>query len=135
CRVACSVRTGPARSDLHRHQRWASCCVRTRIVSGATRYKLVQPLRRLSDRAVGPRPRSPSPVILGALNRPVPPEPIDLRHQGAARVIGSYVLDTEDGPALFDCGPTTTVERLKEGLGERGLRLTDVRHMLLSHIH
>ena len=65
------------------------------------------------------------------------PEPalIDLRHQGAARVIGSYLLDTEEGPALFDCGPSTTVEALRAGLDENGLKLTDVRHLLLSHIH
>ena len=54
-------------------------------------------------------------------------EPIDLLHQGAARVIGSYLLDTEDGPALFDCGPSTALGRLKNGLGERGLSLRDVR--------
>ena len=63
------------------------------------------------------------------------PEPIDLRHQGAARVIGSYLLDTEDGPALFDCGPSSAVDGLKDGLRERGFELTDIRHLLLSHIH
>ena len=62
-------------------------------------------------------------------------EPIDLHHQGATRVIGSYLLDTEDGPALHDCGPSTCVDALKAGLRERGLELTDVRHLLLSHIH
>jgi glyoxylase-like metal-dependent hydrolase (beta-lactamase superfamily II) len=62
-------------------------------------------------------------------------EPIDLVHLGAERVIGVYLLDTADGPALFDCGPTTGVERLRQGLRERGLELTDVRHLLLSHIH
>jgi glyoxylase-like metal-dependent hydrolase (beta-lactamase superfamily II) len=46
-----------------------------------------------------------------------------------------YVLDTDDGPALFDCGPTTTIEALKAGLDRQGLQLTDVRHLLLSHIH
>jgi glyoxylase-like metal-dependent hydrolase (beta-lactamase superfamily II) len=61
--------------------------------------------------------------------------PIDLRHQGAERIIGSYVLDTTEGPALFDCGPSTCVEVLKDGLRERGLELADVRHLLLSHIH
>jgi glyoxylase-like metal-dependent hydrolase (beta-lactamase superfamily II) len=61
--------------------------------------------------------------------------PIDLRFGGRERVIGVYLLDTEDGPALFDCGPSTCVERLKEGLRERGLALTDLRHLLLSHIH
>jgi glyoxylase-like metal-dependent hydrolase (beta-lactamase superfamily II) len=63
------------------------------------------------------------------------PDPIDLHHQGAERVIAVYLLDTADGPALFDCGPSTGVERLKHGLSERGLALTDVRHLLLSHIH
>ena len=63
------------------------------------------------------------------------PEPIDLHHQGHERTIGSYVLDTEDGPAIFDCGPSTTVEALKAGLEAEGLRLLDLRHLLLSHIH
>ena len=63
------------------------------------------------------------------------PEPIDLLHQGRARTIASYVVDTDDGPALFDCGPATTVEALKAGLDRHGLHLTDVRHLLLSHIH
>jgi glyoxylase-like metal-dependent hydrolase (beta-lactamase superfamily II) len=61
--------------------------------------------------------------------------PIDLGFGGRERVIGVYLLETRDGPALFDCGPTTCVERLKEGLAERGLALTDLRHVLLSHIH
>jgi glyoxylase-like metal-dependent hydrolase (beta-lactamase superfamily II) len=63
------------------------------------------------------------------------PEPIDLRHLGDERVIASYLLETADGPALFDCGPSTTVDALKAGLAEAGLALTDVRHLLLSHIH
>jgi glyoxylase-like metal-dependent hydrolase (beta-lactamase superfamily II) len=61
--------------------------------------------------------------------------PIDLRFGGRERVIGVYLLETRDGPALFDCGPTTCVERLKEGLAERGLALSELRHLLLSHIH
>src|SRR5919206_298280 len=63
------------------------------------------------------------------------PEPIDLHHLGRERIIASYLLDTDDGPALFDCGPATTVDALKAGLADRGLALTDVRHLLLSHIH
>jgi len=60
--------------------------------------------------------------------------PIDLHHQ-APGIVASYLLETEDGPALFDCGATTTIPHLKAGLAERGLDLTDVRHLLLSHIH
>jgi glyoxylase-like metal-dependent hydrolase (beta-lactamase superfamily II) len=63
------------------------------------------------------------------------PEPLDLRHLGRERVIGSYLLETEDGLVLQDCGPTTCVPELKARLAEQGLELADVRHLLLSHIH
>jgi glyoxylase-like metal-dependent hydrolase (beta-lactamase superfamily II) len=62
-------------------------------------------------------------------------DPLDLMHQGADRVIGSYLLETDDGLALFDCGPSTCLPRLKAALLERGVELGDVRHLLLSHIH
>jgi glyoxylase-like metal-dependent hydrolase (beta-lactamase superfamily II) len=62
-------------------------------------------------------------------------EPLDLRHLGNERVIGAYLLETEDGLALQDCGPTTCVPELNARLAERGLELGDVRHLLLSHIH
>jgi glyoxylase-like metal-dependent hydrolase (beta-lactamase superfamily II) len=61
--------------------------------------------------------------------------PLDLRHQGAERVIANYLVDTDDGPALVDCGPTSSIAALEEGLAEHGLALTDVRHLLLTHIH
>ena len=61
--------------------------------------------------------------------------PIDLLHGGAARTIGVYLLDTDDGLALFDCGPASCVDALDSGLAERGHELADVRHLLLSHIH
>ncbi len=61
--------------------------------------------------------------------------PIDLLHGGAPRTIGVYLLETEDGLALFDCGPASCVAALETGLAERGHELGDVRHLLLSHIH
>jgi len=61
--------------------------------------------------------------------------PLDLRHLGRERVIGAYLLETADGLALQDCGPSTCVPELKERLRERGLELNDLRHLLLSHIH
>jgi glyoxylase-like metal-dependent hydrolase (beta-lactamase superfamily II) len=65
----------------------------------------------------------------------VPPQPLDLLHLGRERVIGAYLLDTAEGPALFDCGPTTCVPALKAALRDRGLELQDVPHLLLSHVH
>ena len=63
------------------------------------------------------------------------PQPLDLVHLGRERVIGVYLLDTPEGPALFDCGPSTCVPALKERLAEHGLELRDVQHLVLSHIH
>jgi glyoxylase-like metal-dependent hydrolase (beta-lactamase superfamily II) len=62
-------------------------------------------------------------------------EPLDLRHLGHERVIGCYLVETDAGLALQDCGPATCVPELKARLAERGLELSDVRHLLLSHIH
>jgi glyoxylase-like metal-dependent hydrolase (beta-lactamase superfamily II) len=62
-------------------------------------------------------------------------EPLDLLHLERPKVIGCYLVETRDGPALFDCGPATCVPELKKGLAERGLELRDLRHLLLSHIH
>ena len=62
-------------------------------------------------------------------------DPIDLLHAGASRSVGTYLVDTPEGLALFDCGPTTCVAALEAGLAERGHELGDVKHLLLSHIH
>jgi glyoxylase-like metal-dependent hydrolase (beta-lactamase superfamily II) len=62
-------------------------------------------------------------------------EPLDLLHLDRERVIGCYLLETDDGPALFDCGPASCSTTLVRRLGERGLALSDIRHLLLSHIH
>ena len=61
--------------------------------------------------------------------------PIDLHHQGVERVIGSYLVETSDGPAVFDCGPASALPKLEAGLRDRGVGLADLRHLLLSHIH
>src|SRR2546426_5144818 len=60
---------------------------------------------------------------------------IDLHFAGREQAIGVYLVETADGPALFDCGPTSTLPALKDGLALHGLALTDIRHLLLSHIH
>jgi glyoxylase-like metal-dependent hydrolase (beta-lactamase superfamily II) len=62
-------------------------------------------------------------------------ELIDLHFGTAPQAIGVYLVDTEDGPAIFDCGPASTLDRLEAGLAGHGLALTDVKHLLLSHIH
>lgn len=60
---------------------------------------------------------------------------IDLHFGGREHAIGVYLVDTDDGPALFDCGPTSTLPALVAGLEREGLQLTDLNYLLLSHIH
>ena len=60
---------------------------------------------------------------------------IDLHFGGVPHAIGVYVVDTDDGPALFDSGPSSTLEALDAGLAGHGLALEDVRHLFLSHVH
>jgi glyoxylase-like metal-dependent hydrolase (beta-lactamase superfamily II) len=60
---------------------------------------------------------------------------VDLHFGGAPHAIGVYLVDTDDGPALFDCGPASTLPALESGLAHHGVALEDVRHLLLSHIH
>ena len=44
--------------------------------------------------------------------------------------MGVYLLETDDGPALFDSGPATGYERLRAQV-----EVGELRHLLLSHIH
>lgn len=60
---------------------------------------------------------------------------VDLSFQGEPGVIASYVLDTGDGLAIVDTGPTSTLPVLIAGIEGLGARLSDVRHLLLTHIH
>ncbi|MDQ3890708.1 MAG: MBL fold metallo-hydrolase [Actinomycetota bacterium] len=59
---------------------------------------------------------------------------IDLHHLGRPRVIGSYLLEGDE-PALVDCGPSTSIAALEDGVRAHGLALADVRHLVLTHIH
>jgi glyoxylase-like metal-dependent hydrolase (beta-lactamase superfamily II) len=60
---------------------------------------------------------------------------IDLHFGGREGAIGVYLVDTDNGLALFDCGPSSSLPALEAGLEAIGLTLGDIRHLLLSHIH
>jgi glyoxylase-like metal-dependent hydrolase (beta-lactamase superfamily II) len=64
-----------------------------------------------------------------------PPRLVDLSQVDDGRVIACYLVDTDEGPALFDCGPTTSIGALKRGLAGYGVELRDIRNLVLSHIH
>jgi glyoxylase-like metal-dependent hydrolase (beta-lactamase superfamily II) len=59
---------------------------------------------------------------------------IDLDHLGLAGAIAAYVLPG-DAPIVVDPGPSTTLPTLERKLAELGLRLEDLRHVVLTHVH
>lgn len=61
--------------------------------------------------------------------------PLDLRHQGREGAVGCYVLETREGLALVDCGPSSCFDDLTSNLAAHGIALTDIEHVLLTHIH
>lgn len=63
------------------------------------------------------------------------PHLVDLVFQDTPGVIAAAVLETSDGLALVDVGPSSTLPALEAGLGRLGAGLSDVRHVLLTHIH
>ncbi len=60
---------------------------------------------------------------------------LDLNFQGRAEIIATAVLHGPAGVALVDPGPSTTMATLTAALDERGIRFSDVRQLLLTHIH
>jgi glyoxylase-like metal-dependent hydrolase (beta-lactamase superfamily II) len=60
---------------------------------------------------------------------------IDLKFQGHHRVIATAVLTGPSGVALVDPGPASTLQALETGLLEQGHSLSEVRAVLLTHIH
>lgn len=60
---------------------------------------------------------------------------LDLNFLNAGEAIAAYVIPTENGAVLVECGPHSTVDRLTDGLAKLGLRPTDIHTLLLTHIH
>lgn len=60
---------------------------------------------------------------------------IDLRFLGRPHAIATAVVHGGGTLALVDPGPTSCLETLDLGLQAQGLRLSDVTHLLLTHIH
>jgi len=60
---------------------------------------------------------------------------LDLMFLGKPRIIATGVLQGPGGVALVDPGPSTCLKTLRAVLSDHGIRLADVRTILLTHIH
>jgi len=60
---------------------------------------------------------------------------IDLHFQGQSEVIAAGVLHGSFGAAIVDPGPAATLETLGSELRRYGIAVSDIRAILLTHIH
>lgn len=60
---------------------------------------------------------------------------LDLEFLGRPHAIASGIVHSSGGAAIVDPGPTTCLATLELGLQEQGVRWSDVRQILLTHIH
>jgi len=60
---------------------------------------------------------------------------LDTEHLGRPGIIAATLLETDEGPVLFDTGPESTFTKIANGLSQVGFEPGDVHHVFLSHIH
>jgi len=60
---------------------------------------------------------------------------IDLHFLNHKHTVGSFLIESGEGPILIETGPYSTFEYLKAGLENHHYKSEDIRHVLLSHIH
>ncbi len=60
---------------------------------------------------------------------------IDLNFQGISNTIGVYLIQSEDGGVLVECGPGSTLPSLIRGISAYNLEPGDITDVFLTHIH
>jgi glyoxylase-like metal-dependent hydrolase (beta-lactamase superfamily II) len=60
---------------------------------------------------------------------------IDLNFQGFHNAIAVYMIKHDQGAVLVESGPGSTLPTLEKAINDHGLQLSDITHVLLTHIH
>ncbi len=60
---------------------------------------------------------------------------LDLNFLDSDHTIAAFLVETSEGPVLIESGPHSTLTRLVGELEKRGIKLSDLKHVLLTHIH
>ena len=60
---------------------------------------------------------------------------LDLNFQNRHGTIASFLIPHSRGAILVECGPSSTLPALLQGLSEHGFTARDVTDVLLTHIH
>lgn len=60
---------------------------------------------------------------------------VDLNFCNHSQTIAAFLIETSEGPVLIETGPHSCLSALEVGLLQLGYALSDVRHVMLTHIH
>ena len=60
---------------------------------------------------------------------------LDLGFKNLPKTIASYLIIGPDGPLLVETGPASTLPNLRAQLAEYGFESSDIKHVLVTHIH
>lgn len=66
---------------------------------------------------------------------PIPVDAIDVGYLDLPGAANAYLLRSEGGPVLVECGPQACLPVLEQGLRERGVDPARIAHLFLTHIH
>lgn len=60
---------------------------------------------------------------------------IDLNFQGFHNAVAAYLVKHDRGALLAESGPGSTLPALEKAINGHGMQLSDITHVLLTHIH
>ena len=60
---------------------------------------------------------------------------LDLKFQDNSQAIAAYLIESNEGLILIESGPESTFSHLEEALHNIGFSTSQVKHVLLTHIH
>lgn len=60
---------------------------------------------------------------------------IDLQYLGRKEAIAAFLVEANNALILVDTGPHSTIEILEKSIRQLGYQITDITHILLTHIH
>ena len=60
---------------------------------------------------------------------------LDLNFLDNKDTIASFLIETSERPILVETGPYSTYKFLQKALKEKGYKVSDIKHVLITHIH
>lgn len=60
---------------------------------------------------------------------------LDLQFLGLSQAIAAFLVETSEGPVLVETGPHSVSEHLEKEVARCGFKMTDIKHVFITHIH